>query len=89
VPDPQDIVDIPGIATSKPAAPDPARGAAGERPGPAVPFLMIWFRCCHAYGRLYKDRDGTRYHGRCPKCLASCEVPVGDGGTSRRIFEAS
>jgi hypothetical protein len=50
---------------------------------------MIWFRCCSTYGRLPKTADGTRYEGRCPKCLAKLEVPVGEGGTSRRMFEAS
>ena len=52
------------------------------------PFLMIWFRCCSAYGRLPKSADGLSYAGRCPKCLAKLEVPVGEGGTSRRMFEA-
>ena len=50
---------------------------------------MIWFRCCAAYGRLNKSRDGLFYTGRCPKCLAHLEVPVGEGGTNRRMFEAS
>lgn len=49
---------------------------------------MIWFRCCAAYGRLNKTPDGTQYVGRCPKCLAKLEVPVGEGGTNRRMFEA-
>lgn len=49
---------------------------------------MIWFRCCLTYGRLNKTPDGLFYEGRCPKCLAHLEVPVGDGGTNRRMFEA-
>jgi hypothetical protein len=49
---------------------------------------MIWFRCCAAYGRLNKTPDGLIYEGRCPKCLAHLEVPVGEGGTNRRMFEA-
>jgi hypothetical protein len=49
---------------------------------------MIWFRCCLTYGRLSKTPDGLFYEGRCPKCLAHLEVPVGDGGTNRRMFEA-
>jgi hypothetical protein len=80
--DPRDIVDIEGLrrAASEPAA-DPARGAVR-------PFLMIWFRCCTTYGRLPKSADGRRYEGRCPKCLARLTVPVGEKGTSRRMFEA-
>jgi hypothetical protein len=50
---------------------------------------MIWFRCCATYGRISKTSDGLFYEGRCPKCLAHLEVPVGEGGTSRRMFEAS
>ncbi|RLS92949.1 MAG: hypothetical protein DWI10_04695 [Planctomycetota bacterium] len=55
---------------------------------PAKPFLMIWFRCCSTYGRLPKSADGLKYTGRCPKCRALLEVGVGEGGTSRRMFEA-
>lgn len=83
--EPRDIVDIAGLRN--PQAP-PAPATEGGQAAPPS-FLMIWYRCCHAYGRLYRDKDGTRYHGRCPKCLASCEVPIGEGGSSRRMFEAS
>jgi hypothetical protein len=89
--EPRDIVDIPGVrapaAGSSAARPDPAAGSAPEK-GPRKPFLMIWFRCCLTYGRLNKTPDGLFYEGRCPKCLAHLEVPVGEGGTNRRMFEA-
>ena len=49
---------------------------------------MIWFRCCETYGRLPKAADGSCYEGRCPKCMAKLSVPVGEGGTRRRMFEA-
>jgi hypothetical protein len=77
--DPRDRVDIEGIA--KP-------GPTSDARGPRRPFLSIWFRCCHAYGRLLKTEEGTAYVGRCPRCGAHCEVPVGEGGTKRRMFEA-
>lgn len=83
MPDPRDIVDIEGLRPSSRGPAAPARTSATR------PFLMIWFRCCATYGRLPKVADGTRYEGRCPKCLAKLEVPVGEGGTSRRMFEAS
>jgi len=54
----------------------------------AAQFLMIWFRCCETYGRLPKAQDGACYEGRCPKCSARLRVPIGAGGTARRIFEA-
>ena len=85
VPDPRDIVDIDGLCPPqpKPRAPSPPQANA-----PAKPFLMIWFRCCSTYGRLPKSADGRSYSGRCPKCLAKLDVPVGEGGTNRRMFEA-
>ena len=84
--DPRDRVDIQGIPQPpRPAAPadDPA-----ENKGPRRPFLQIWYRCCHVYGRLTKADDGSKYSGRCPRCGATLEVPVGEGGTNRRAFEA-
>ena len=85
VPDPRDIVDINGLRPPQEQRPAPSapRGASTPKP-----FLMIWFRCCSTYGRLPKSADGLSYSGRCPKCLAKLEVPVGEGGTNRRMFEA-
>ena len=80
--DPRDIVDIDGLRPAEPAA-HPSGGQHAPKP-----YLMIWFRCCETYGRIPKARDGSCYEGRCPKCLAKLTVPVGDGGTRRRMFEA-
>ena len=55
-------------------------------------FLGVWFECCHAYGRLYKNKEGTCYRGRCPKCLRSVRVPIdrnSDSATDRRFFRGS
>ncbi|RMD60444.1 MAG: hypothetical protein D6824_09510 [Planctomycetota bacterium] len=52
------------------------------------PWLMIWFRCCHAYARVYRNRTGDAYVGRCPRCLGQVRIPVGERGTTRRMFEA-
>ena len=87
VPDPRDIVDIDGLRTQRTQQTGDAAGAAGGASS-SKPFLMIWFRCCATYGRLPKSPDGLSYVGRCPKCLAKLEVPVGEGGTNRRMFEA-
>ena len=84
--EPRDIVDIEGLRP--PAAAGPAGGEPARSAPPARSFLMILFRCCATYGRLPKSADGRRYEGRCPKCLARLAVPVGENGTSRRMFEA-
>ena len=57
-------------------------------PRPRRPFLSIWYHCCHAYGRLYRNSAGTRYEGRCPRCGNAVDAHIGPNGTSRRMFEA-
>lgn len=83
--DPRDIVDIPGVTLPK-APGGGGRDGAGSRNPNA--WLGIWFRCCHVYGRLYKNRTGRAYVGRCPRCGGEVSARVGDGGTTRRFFEA-
>ena len=90
MPSKRDIVEIVGVPAEGPAAPDgPTRDERSTARRPSKPFLMIWFRCCATYARLPKAPDGRRYAGQCPKCRARLEVPVGEGGTTRRMFEAS
>lgn len=84
VADPRDIVDIPGLA---PQGREAARGS-DQVPTASKAWLGIWFRCCHTYGRLYKNASGRMYAGRCPKCGSEASVRVGSGGSSRRLFEA-
>ena len=61
-------------------------GASDDAPPP--PFIAIWYRCCHTYGRLYRNRNATMYVGRCPCCRAEVSARIGPDGTSRRVFEA-
>lgn len=51
-------------------------------------FLGIMFNCCNTYGRIYKNKDGTAYVGRCPRCMRSLRVKIGEGGTNQRFFNA-
>lgn len=51
-------------------------------------FLGILFDCCNVYGRIYKNKEGTFYQGRCPKCMRLLKIKVGDGGTTSRFFRA-
>ena len=75
----RDIVDIDGVADGSNAPP-------GARA--AKPFLSVWFRCCHTYGRMYRNKDETEYEGRCPKCGAAVHALIGAHGTARRTFIA-
>lgn len=50
-------------------------------------FLSVYFNCCHVYNRVYLNRDGSAYTGRCPRCLAPVSARVGEGGTNQRMFE--
>ncbi len=68
--------------------PNNSNDGAAAKGTPPRSFLMIWFRCCNAYGRLTKTADGTAYKGRCPKCGRSAQAKVGEGGSDRRMFEA-
>lgn len=53
-----------------------------------VNFLGVMFECCGVYGRLYKNKEGTHYVGRCPKCTKPVRIKIGEGGTNQRFFKA-
>jgi len=50
------------------------------------PFLQIYFECCRIYQRVYRDRCGMGYSGRCPSCLRAIRFRVGTNGTPSRSF---
>lgn len=52
------------------------------------PFVGIRFACCGVYTRVYVNRTGTAYEGRCPKCSRSVRLRIGPGGTDERFFTA-
>ncbi len=52
------------------------------------PWVAIRWRCCGAYSRIYRNREGTAYTGRCPRCARPVRLRVGPGGTTARFFEA-
>lgn len=60
--------------------------AGGRRP-----HLGIHFRCCNAYGYVYKNKDGSAYVGGCPKCGRQLRVKISrDGsGSEQRIFQTN
>jgi len=51
-------------------------------------FLGIMFRCCNIYQRIYKNKEGTAYEGRCPRCGKLAYIEIGGGGTTHRFFNA-
>ena len=51
-------------------------------------FLGIMFECCNIYRRIYINKGGNAYEGRCPKCFGQIKVAIGPHGTDKRIFRA-
>lgn len=51
-------------------------------------YLGIMFNCCNVYGRIYKNKEGKAYTGRCPKCMRTIKIPIGESGTNTRFFNA-
>ena len=51
-------------------------------------FLGIMFDCCNIYRRIYINKEGNAYEGRCPVCYRPVKVKIGEGGSSSRFFTA-
>jgi hypothetical protein len=56
---------------------------------PQRPYIGVIFKCCHAYSRVYLNKQQTAYVGWCPKCAAQLRIKVSADGTRDRFFEAS
>ena len=50
------------------------------------PYLQVMFECCHVYQRVYRDRSGAYYQGRCPRCLRTIRFRIRPDGTTARGF---
>ena len=51
-------------------------------------WLSVKWSCCSVYSRVYRNRRGDAYDGRCPKCGSPVKAKVGPGGTDSRVFAA-
>ena len=78
---PDYILDVQSLADQAPSqAPD-----AGLR---GRPWLAVKWKCCSTYSRVYRNRRGDAYEGRCPKCGSPVKASIGAAGTNSRFFEA-
>jgi len=68
---------------------DDPTGGANRQPAVGRKFVGVQFSCCEVYTRVYVNRDGTAYEGRCPKCAKKVRLEIGPGGTDARFFTAS
>ena len=80
---PDYIVDINGVRALNPS---PQAGDSASLRG--RPWLAVHWKCCGVYSRVYRNKAGTLYEGRCPRCQSPVTARVGPGGTSHRFFEA-
>ena len=67
---------------------DPNQGVANDGSLWGRPWVGIRFDCCDVYTRAYRNREGTAYRGRCPRCMRSVTLRVGPDGTDARFFVA-
>lgn len=51
-------------------------------------FLGVHFECCNVYRRIYLNKEGNAYEGRCPRCFSEVKAKIGPDGTSTRFFSA-
>jgi len=81
---PDYIVDIDGLHV-----PGGEKRGADSPSFRGRPWLAVQWKCCSVYSRIYRNKAGTMYEGKCPKCGSPVSAKVGPGGTSKRFFEAS
>jgi hypothetical protein len=75
---PDYILDVSGLPPQQP--PKPVRESR--------PWISVSWNCCSTYSRVYRNKAGDAYEGRCPKCGQPVIATIGPGGTSSRFFEA-
>ncbi len=52
------------------------------------PYMGVMFDCCKVYVRIYQNKEGSHYRGRCPRCLRQITFVVGVSGEKNRFWRA-
>ncbi|MGL6225680.1 MAG: hypothetical protein ACRC10_03530 [Thermoguttaceae bacterium] len=87
---PLDLTSDPGFSTNRAPLPIVSQLGGEKTNGDAdqKKFVGVRFNCCGLYVRVYLNKAGTAYEGRCPKCAKPIRLKIGPGGTDNRFFEA-
>lgn len=85
---PDYILDIPGLSPAADDVNERRADPADDRSLVGRPWLAVYWRCCHTYSRIYRNRRRTAYEGRCPSCLRHVRAQIGENGTDCRLFFA-
>lgn len=60
---------------------------SGETHGEQRQYLGVKFECCGSYTRAYKNKQGTAYLARCPRCMKKVDIGINaQEGVSARFF---
>lgn len=78
-------MDDPGSQLDLSSDATPRKGSGEDRRGR---FLGVTFECCGVYARIYQNRAGDAYEGRCPRCMGHIRVGIGPEGGNTRFFVA-
>lgn len=83
-------MDDPGsqLDLSSDAKPTKGRGSEERGEDRRGKFLGVTFECCGVYARIYQNRAGDAYEGRCPRCMGKIHVGIGPEGGNTRFFVA-